>query len=183
MADPDEWSIDRAMAEMTGTGVFGTGRRFVSFEPDRRYDEGDYFASMLLFGTITVTFDDDNEGGHGEAHFEQYQLIIKFKHRTPELRAMCNNDLQFHNEILFFERIVPFLLASASSANDGCVHNHRSVAPLFSRYFYGRNDCGDRAPQDMVVLESVCHHEYRLSNQLVYLDFDHLVVALRTLAK
>ncbi|VVC43033.1 Protein of unknown function DUF227,Protein kinase-like domain,CHK kinase-like [Cinara cedri] len=178
MAEPDGWSIDRAMAEMTVAGVFGPGLRYVSFERDH------YFASTLLFGTLTVTAGDDSDDAGGEGHRRQRQLAIKFKHRVPEMRAMCNNDLQFHNEILFFERIAPFLMACARSTRDHeCKHNRSRVTPLLPRYFYGRNDCGDRASQDMVVLESVCLHEYRLSDQLVYLDFDHLAVALRTLAK
>jgi hypothetical protein len=168
MSEPSrDWSIERAVEDMTAIGAFGPGRGFVSFTLDNRHTGQDQFASVVLYGTVTLRDEPDGLRSH--------QLVIKLKHRTPEMIALCTNDAQFHNEKLFYERIKPFLLDCAQG---------QDRLPSLCRYFYGRNECGDQAFRDAIVLENECPRGYRcMSGDRKFMDFDHLVVALRTLAK
>lgn len=167
--------MDRLVAGMTDAGAFGPGCTPVSFEPDPRFAGQDQFASTIIYGTLTVL---DGRTGSRRRH----QLVFKFKHPTPELRAMFQSDKQFHNESLFYERLMPFLLDGGAPAAGQAVHG-AAAAPSLCRYFYGRNDCGDKTLQDVIVLENASPQGYRLSDFRLFLDFDHLVLALRTLAK
>jgi len=161
-----------AVAKMIETGAFGPDSQFVSYALDGQHTERDQFASSVLYGTVAVE-DRDN-------HQQSYRLVFKFKHPLPEMRDLIKNDKQFYNEILFYERIAPFLLA-CSSKSDG----DDPATPSLCRYFYGRNDCGDLAPRDMIVLENESDRGYRsaITEHRLCLDFEHLIVALRSLAK
>lgn len=166
-----DWSLERVVVEMTDAGAFGQECRFVSFGLDNQLDKQNNFASTVFCGTVIVA---DHKGLQ-----RHHQIVIKIKHQTPEFRNLFKSDFQFHNEILFYERILPFLL-SFMSTNGGCPKD--CLLP-FCRYIYGQNKCADIALQDIIVLENACPQGYRLSKERLHLDFDHLVVALKTLAK
>lgn len=157
---------------MTAAGAFGPDSRLVSFELEGLHTELDQFASLVLYGTATV---DDRDGRR-----HSRRLVFKFKHLEPEVRAFIRSDNQFHNEILFYERIAPFLLAKGSKRNGG-----GTAGPTLCRYFYGRNNCDEDAHLDVIVLENETVRGYRtaVTGHRLSLDFDHLIVALRTLAK
>lgn len=161
-----------AIIEMIETGVFGQEGRFVSFTLDGQHTDQDQFASSILYGTVIVADRDCRQQSH--------RLVFKFKHPIPEIRALIQNDKQFHNEILFYERIAPFLLARCSRTDAD-----EPATPSICRFFYGRNDCGDQVQRDMIVLENESTRGYRSANieHRLCLDYDHLVVALRALAK
>jgi len=165
--------VDVTIADMAASGAFGPDNRFVSFELEGLHTELNQFASCVLYGTATV--EDRNGRRHG------HRLVFKFKHPTLQMREFLNNDRQFHNEIEFYERIAPFLLASRASQRnvDG------SATPTLCRYFYGRNNCDEQAHRDVIVLENESVRGYRpaVTNHRLALDFDHLIVALRSLAK
>jgi len=161
-----------AVAEMIETGAFGPNSRFVSYALDGQHTDQDQFASSVLYGTVAVRDRD--------CHRQNHRLVFKFKHPVPEMRAILKNDKQFHNEILFYEQIAPFLLACCSQS-DG----DDPTTPSLCRYFYGRNNCGDLAPKDMIVLENESDRGYRpaITEHRLCLDFEHLIVAFRSLAK
>lgn len=162
----DRW-LDRTIADAADAGVFGTGGRFASFASDGQHGANDQFASIVYYGTVTVTEDDLSR---------RRRILVKLKHRWVELRNLFRTDLQFHNEILFYEKIAPSLVRTVDGPR----------APSLCRYFYGRNECGRLAERDLIVLENATwRHGYRsaVSDHPLYLDFDHLIVALRTLAK
>jgi len=98
-----DWSTDLLVQQMTEAQVFGTDDRIVSFELDSEHTGQDQFASTVLYATIVV-----RGGDHDQVvtdNDRRLRLVIKLKHRDPELRDMNNNDLQFHNEILFYEQM------------------------------------------------------------------------------
>lgn len=162
--------MDQEVAELTEAGAFGPGIRYLSFNLDSQHTEHNQFASTVLYGTVTVSNDRPTARIFG--------IVIKLKHRQPELREMYKTDAQFRNEILFYENILPFLIACTPTAGG-------DRTPPACRYFYGRNDCGDHVARDMIVLENATIHGYRspLSDHRLHLNFDHLAVALQTLAK
>jgi len=162
-----------AVAEMIEAGAFGPDHFFVSFALDDQNIRDVYFTSTILYGTVTV--------GDRDGCRKNYRLVFKFKHPSPEIRSFFKNDLQFHNETLFYERIAPFLLICCPPKD---VDAHKTT-PLMCRYFFGRNDCGELVHRDMVVLENEIVRGYRsaVTDHRLCLDFDHLIVAIRALAK
>ncbi|XP_015368533.1 PREDICTED: uncharacterized protein LOC107165001 [Diuraphis noxia] len=164
--------LDETLADMTAVGAFGPDSLLVSFKLEGLHTEQNQFASCVLYGLATV----DDRDGRRRSH----RLVFKFKYPTPELRECYKNDNQFHNEILFYERIAPFLLASGSQRI-----GRGTTTPTLCRYFYGRNDCEEQAHRDVIVLENETVRGYRtaVTGHRLSLDFDHLIVALRALAK
>lgn len=167
-----------AIPEMVETGVFGPRRKFVSFELDDRFAGEDQFASTVLYGTLTTVVDDDLREDANSTR--QHRLVLKLKHKEEGLRLFFRNDEQFHNETLFYGRVLPFLVACVP-ADESSSWSDR--LPTLSVCFYGRNDCGDRTDRDVILLENAQLHGYRMSDHRLFLDFDHSVVALKTLAK
>jgi len=167
--------VDGTIADMIAAGAFGPDVRLVSFELEGLHTEANQFATCVLYGTATV----DDRDGRRRSH----RLVFKFKHPTVELRVLYHNDSQFHNETLFYERIAPFLLGVGVG---GSQRNHvGTAAPTLCRYFYGRNDCAEQAHRDVIVLENETVRGYRtaVTSERLTLDFDHLIVAIRTLAR
>ncbi|XP_025194437.1 uncharacterized protein LOC112594049 isoform X2 [Melanaphis sacchari] len=164
-------NVDRTIEDMTAAGSFGQDSRIVSFKPEGLHTEQDNFASCVVYGVAIV---DDHDGRR-----RSHRIVFKYKHAEFELRELCNNDNQFHNEMLFYERIAPFLLAHGSRRHDSGTDD-----TMLCRYIYGRNNCGDEwHRRDR--LENATVNGYRKSviGHKLSLDFDHLNVALRKLAK
>jgi len=150
---------------IVSNGAFGKNLKYVSFELDKDHVIQDQYMSTILFGTVTTSDE------------SQYQVVIKLKLRDENMRILLKIDIQFHNEIIMYERIIPFLFEC-----------HRSMAgvgdwPTLARFFYGRNKCGKFVERDLIVLENVNPLGFRLSEARPFLDYDHLVIALRALAK
>jgi len=159
---------------MIESKVFGPDSLFVSFVLDKWHTEPNQFCSVVMYGTMTVSDRDCRNQSH--------PLVLKFKHLMPEKRELYRNDQQFHNEKLFYEQIAPFLLDIGSQRDGDC-----STTPSLCRYFYGRNDCGDLVDRDLIVLENETIRGYRsavrLTDRPLILDFDHLAMGIKTLAK
>ncbi|XP_022176935.1 uncharacterized protein LOC111038226 isoform X2 [Myzus persicae] len=56
-------------------------------------------------------------------------------------------------------------------------------ALFLPNFFYGRNKCSELIENDLIVIENVNALGYCLSNEKVFLDYEHLTVALQTIAK
>ncbi|XP_026810649.1 uncharacterized protein LOC113553462 [Rhopalosiphum maidis] len=164
--------VDGTIGDMTAAEAFGPGSRIASFKLEGLHTEQNQFASCVMYGVAAV----DDRDGRRHSH----RLVFKYKHSTPAMQEFYNNDNQFHNEVLFYERIAPFLLSHSSRRN-----GDESATTVFCRYFYGRNICGDQAPRDVIVLENATANGYQeaMVGHRLSLDFEHLTVALRTLAK
>ncbi|XP_022177325.1 uncharacterized protein LOC111038507 isoform X1 [Myzus persicae] len=158
--------------KMIESKVCGPDSVFVSFKLDKWHTEPNQFCSVVLYGTMTVSDRDCRNQIH--------PLVLKFKHINPQKRKICRNDQQFYNEKLFYEQITPFLLAFVSPRDDDV-----SMTPSLCRYFYGRNDCGDLADRDLIVLgnETVRGYRSAVNDHRLTLDYDHMAIAVRTLAK
>lgn len=158
--------LRRELSAIVAEGAFGKDVEFVSFEENTDHGKLNQYMSTVVFGTVTTS---DGSSRH---------VVIKLKFRDEKQREINKIDVQFHNEITMYEKVIPFLLSSRSpTAPDFC------NAPSLPRYFYGRNRCGEFAESDLVVLENVCPRGYRLCRERVFLDYDHLICALRALAK
>lgn len=161
----DSWLQDELSAIVT-EGAFGKNVDFVSFEQDTNLKKLSQYISTVIFGTITSS--------DGSA----YHIVIKLKIEDEEKREFFRIDDQFHNEITMYKNIIPFLLSRQSSTAIDI-----SNIPSLPRFFYGRNSCGEFAEKALIVLENINHQGYCLSQELLFLDYDHLISALQALAK
>lgn len=106
-----------------------------------------------------------------------YSIMIKLKIQDLVLRECFGCDFMFDNELIFYEKIVPFLLeCRGPTVNDA----HALFLP---RFFYGRNKCSKLMSNDLIVIENVITLGFCLSNDKVFLDYEHLTIALQTIAK
>ncbi|XP_022176938.1 uncharacterized protein LOC111038227 isoform X2 [Myzus persicae] len=106
-----------------------------------------------------------------------YNVMIKLKILSLELRYCFGCDILFNNELIFYENIMPFLLkCRGPTVNDA----HALFLP---RFFYGSNKCSELMANDVIVIENVSTLGYCFSNARVFLDYEHLTIALQTLAK
>uniref|UniRef100_A0A2S2NBD3 CHK kinase-like domain-containing protein n=1 Tax=Schizaphis graminum TaxID=13262 RepID=A0A2S2NBD3_SCHGA len=157
--------LQEELPEIVSNGAFGKNLKYVSFELNKEHVGEDQYMSTVLFGTVTTS------------DKSQYQIVIKLKLRNEELRNRLKIDYQFYNEITMYETIIPFLFEC-----------HRSLKgiedwPSLARFFYGRNKCGEFFERDLIVLENVKPLGYQLSEERLFIDYNHLVFALRALAK
>jgi len=153
------------LPEIVRNGAFGKNLKYVSFELKQDYMGQDQYMSTVLFGTVTTSDE------------SQFHVVTKFKLRSEKLRHMLKIDIQFNNEIIMYETIIPFLFESHRSLNG--VEDWPSLA----RFFYGRNKCGEFFERDLIMVENVNPLGFKLSEARPFLDYDHLISALQALAK
>lgn len=149
------------LPEIVSYGAFGKNLKYVSFELDKDHIVQDQYMSTILFGTVTTSDE------------SQYRVVVKLKLRDENMRILFKIDKQFHNEITMYEKIIPFLFKC-----------HRSMAgvedwPTLVRFFYGLNKCGEFFEKDLIVLENINPLGFRLSEDRLFIDYDHLLIALR----
>ncbi|XP_060871639.1 uncharacterized protein LOC132945860 [Metopolophium dirhodum] len=141
-------------------GAFGKNCNLVSFNMYNDIIEKKKWKYRAIFGDI-VTSD--------ESH---YSVLIKFKNRES---SGC--DVLFQNELNFYEKIIPFLLECR-----GPLVNDVNALSL-PRFFYGRNNGGELAEKDLIVFENVNTLGYRFTEEQMFMDNDHLIIALQAIAK
>lgn len=93
------------------------------------------------------------------------------------IRVSSECDMLFHNELYFYEKIIPFLLECR-----GPLVNDVNALSL-PRFFYGRNKGGELAEKDLIIVENVNTLGYRYSVDQLFIDKDHLIIALQAIAK
>lgn len=162
------WLTDKTLSEIVTKGAFGGNNcSLVSFERDNSTTgrDNNYYKSSVIFGSIVTSIGTN------------YSVLFKIKHQDEVMRKIMKSDVQFHNEILMYERIIPYLLTFCDPLIS---HAGR---PLLPRYFYGRNKCGEESEKDFIILENAVPLGFRLSEQRPFLDYDHLVCAIQAIAK
>jgi len=152
-------------------GAFGPGAEYVSFRADDCGGQilDDYqFASDIVFGTVTLTGSEWPAGG--------VPVVVKMKIADARMAAMMNMHEKFYNEHVFYTRLLPVL---ASSSADPA-----AVFALFPRFLYSNVtlDGGtDGGQQQVIVLANLAPAGYRANNQKVFLNVEHVLLALRKL--
>ncbi|XP_050055014.1 uncharacterized protein LOC126549557 [Aphis gossypii] len=159
----------RAAAE----GAFGPGAVYASFRADDRDGAaaaGDQFMSDIVFGTVTLTGAAERPAGGG------VPVVVKFKNADARMSAMMNMHEKFYNEYVFYARLLPALAASAADP--------AAAFALFPRFLYS-NATPDGGAADghhqVIVLASVAPDGYRAADERVFLDAEHVLLALRKL--
>lgn len=167
---------DTVFPRATADGAFGPDVAYETFAVDdcaaaADAATGDHFASDLEFGTVTTVT--------AAAERRRHRVVIKFKNADARLSAMMNMHEKFHNEYVFYARILPELARRAADPADALV--------LFPRFIYSNatpdgQDAGDGGEQVIVVADA-SPDGYRPAADAgrLFLDADHALLALRKL--
>lgn len=171
---------DTVFPRATADGAFGPGVAYETFAVDdcaaaADAVTSDHFASYLVFGTVTVTVT-----GSGDRH--RHRVVIKFKNADAQLSAMMNMHKKFHNEYVFYARILPELACRAADPADALA--------LFPRFIYSNAtpdglDAGDGGEQ-VIVVANATPDGYRPAADdgrvgRLFLDAGHALLALHKL--
>lgn len=157
--------------QAAANGAFGPGAEYALFRPDDRDGmaaTGDQFASDIVFGTVTLN--------RPEWPASDVPVVVKFKNADARMSAMMNMHQKFYNEYVFYARLLPELAANAADP--------AAAFALFPRFLYSNatSDSGtDGGQQQVIVLASLAPAGYRAADQRVFLDVEHVLLALRKL--
>lgn len=155
--------INDELQTIVADGAFRKNVSFVSFEQNKDFKATDQFMSTVIFGTILTS-----DGS-------KYSVVIKLKLRDEKFSI--DSDKLFQNEIIMYERFIPLGIASRDAFGSDV------DMPSIARYFYGQNKCGQFKEKDLIILENVNTLGYRLCEERLFLDYNHLVSALEAVAK
>lgn len=153
-------------------GAFGPDAVYERFAVDGACPEAvDQFASDIVFGTVTLRM-----AGGGPATQRRLPVVIKFKNADPAASAAMNMHQKFHNEYVFYARLLPELARRSGRPE--------AALALFPRFVYS-NATVDGATggdgEQVIVVGSASPDGYRVSEQRVFLDAEHVSLALRKL--
>ncbi|XP_026809059.1 uncharacterized protein LOC113551174 [Rhopalosiphum maidis] len=160
-----EQFIKTEIKAIVAEGAFGKNCNLVSFNVYNDIIEKKEWKYNAIFGDIVTS---DNI---------YYSVLIKLKNRDQMIRVSSECDMLFHNELYFYEKIIPFLMECR-----GPLVNDVNALSL-PRFFYGRNKGGELAEKDLIIFENVNTLGYRYSKDQLFIDKDHLIVALQAIAK
>ncbi|XP_026817543.1 uncharacterized protein LOC113556656 [Rhopalosiphum maidis] len=152
-------------------GAFGQGAVYASFRADDRDGAaaaGDQFMSDIVFGTVKLT--------GAERPADGVPVVVKFKNADARMSAMMNMHQKFYNEYAFYARLLPKLAA--------CAADPAAAFALFPRFLYSNATAdGDAAggQQQVIVLASLAPAGFRAADERVFLDAEHILLAIRKL--
>jgi len=161
-----EYFIEKELKAIIGEGAFGKNCNLASFKLyNHNIINGKEWCYQQICCIVTTS-----DGSH-------YNITVKLKVQDFVFRECFDLDIMFHNELLFYNQILPFLLeCRGPTVND--------VNAFFvPRFFYGRNKCSELTPNDLIVIENVSTLGYCGIKDKAFLDVDHLKIALQTMAK
>lgn len=156
--------IQEVFTEIVSNGAFGKNLKFVLFEQNKDLVGKDQFKSEVIFGTINLS-DGTN-----------YSVLVKFKIQDKKNKNL-HYDLEFHNELIIYEQFIPYLFECC-----GSITNNINW-PSLPKFFYGRNQSEEFGKKDLILLENANSLGYYLTKERLFLDYNHLVKALESLAK
>lgn len=155
-----EQIIPRVISE----NKFGSNVRLLNVEADKNYSGEGQYASSVLF--VDVIVEDHEQTKHS--------LVVKYELADEYRRQLMGTELQFYNEVYVYETVLPFLFETCG----------RSTDEFFPKYYHGVSNYGNNRPEDdIVIVEDLRPKGFRLAEEKLCLDYDHVVVALKKLAE
>lgn len=156
----------RVFPQATAEGAFGPVAEYKTFRTDDDCSTAasDQFASDIVFGTVML------KG-------RSVRVVIKFKNTDPVMSAMMNMHQKFHNEYAFYTQLLPELARRAADP--------AATFALFPRFVYSNatpdGSGGKIGDEEVIVVANAAPDGYRMSDQRVFLDVEHMLLALRKL--
>ncbi|XP_075227516.1 uncharacterized protein LOC142327975 [Lycorma delicatula] len=154
-----EWIFPKALE----SGCFGENASIESFIIDKSRQVETHFGSEVIFVELNIKEACKNE-------IKNYDLVIKVEIQNETFRNIVNATMQFENEILMYDTLLPML------------DRNGIVEDIFCKYYYGYVD-QDNPKKDFIILEDLKKKGYRLSTEKVFLDYEHCSLAMKQLGK
>lgn len=155
----------KAIKEVIGSaaknGKFGEVFTLVDLIPSSKEGEAQ-FASDVVFARAKL------ENGSG---LRDEDVVIKRAQKNDFIRQMSNSDAQFYNEHLMYSEVLTFLEA------DGV------ISEIYPKSIHTNATLGENYEDDIIVVEDLRTHGYKLTKEKVFLDFDHCALALKSLGR
>lgn len=140
------------------------GYDFVSFESEKSKWRGkDGFSSDALVGHIVYT---DSKGKIHRTKSMIVKLMLEPHNRTKYI------DLVFNNEVFVYTKIIPFF----SRIND-------QINNLFPTFYHSSLSLLNDDEEGSIMLENLNESGYKLSPSKLFLDLQHLELALKKLGQ
>ncbi|XP_014259149.1 uncharacterized protein LOC106672323 [Cimex lectularius] len=153
-------SIKKVIQLIVDDGVFGPVKlKSVNF---REKDEAhvSHFASSIVGVAVTVE-NDSSECIH--------RLIVKLPVNSDLIKELLMSDVLFKNEVLMYEELLPLLKAQELD--------------VFPKMYYGNFTEGKETSRDMIILEDLSPGGFTLTEEKVFMDFNHFSLALEKLGR
>lgn len=149
---------DIIIPTMVKRKAFGDQMEFVSYEFDPSKQIEDLKMSDIIFLTLNLRKDNLTV---------KRKIVIKFQPRAIEIRNFAHTDEQFHNEIYSYEVILPFV-------------NRYNMCAMFPKFYSGVSNLGMK---DYIVIEDVSGRGFKMSEEILFLDLDHVKLALEQVGR
>ncbi|KAG8271773.1 hypothetical protein J6590_055396 [Homalodisca vitripennis] len=118
------------------------------------------FASSVCF--LVAVFE-------GDQGLVEQPMLVKNSMEDEVTRVWLNLKEQFQNEVFMYEKVLPFL------------DRDNTMISIFPRYFFGSASESDNPSEYTLVLEDLRSSGFRLSPEILDLDFVHCALAFRKL--
>ncbi|KAE8573149.1 uncharacterized protein [Halyomorpha halys] len=147
--------LEQIVIKLVEEGVFGDVS-YLDLETDETA-KGAQFSSDLSFVTLIVE----------DSGKKEIPLVIKLPYANPKVRESRNLDAIFHNEVVMYKEILPTL----------------GVRNFYPQMFYGVATNGAEPDKDILILENLKYKNFLLPKTRVFLDIDHIRVAIKKIAE
>jgi hypothetical protein len=129
----------------------------------------DHYTSNILFINLELKFERQAP--------QAYSLLVKVTSEDPIYRRYVDSDVLFHNEILMYTEVIPFVEELLRKRQVDL------LGEIFAKYYYAEIGAACVAGRDIIVLEDMVPRGFTPSAERLVLDYEHCAVALRQLAR
>lgn len=165
--DRKKYLTEIVLPNATKLGRFGKGLTFLRCD-DSDGKIGEQFASSVVF--VNAVFGADEAGAKGDSE-RSFKLVLKFMPENVKIREIMNSAAQFHNEIVMYTDILPFL-------------NYKDIVEThFPQFYYGNLAKGEESQETIVVIEDLRSKNFGLSKHRLFFDYDHVILLLQALGR
>ncbi|KAG8271772.1 hypothetical protein J6590_055395 [Homalodisca vitripennis] len=152
---------DRAMHWIAASGRLGKDKlKFLECLFDCGSSGEAQFASSVCF--LVAVFEDDRG-------LVAQPMLVKYNIDDELTRNWLNLNEQFRNEVILYNKVLPFL------------DRDNTMISIFPHYFFGSASESDNPFEYTLVLEDLRSSGFRLSQEILDLDFVHCALAFRKL--
>lgn len=168
MKMPQESKAMCIIEDAINSGAFGDKVKLQQCEFDNSNQGDDHFASVAVFVKLRFRKTKIVPESVDSADF---RLVMKMQNKEQYVRDLLGTDVQFYNEVIMYKDILPFL------------NVNNEIDSIFSKFYYGKATLNSEPEKDCVITEDLREYGYKLTDEKLFLDYDHCVLALRKLAK
>jgi len=171
--EPASWVEQQLVPTMVAHGNFGdrSKQRLETTKCEVVYKAtgDDHYTSTILFTNLELKFERQAP--------QAYSLLLKVTSKDPIYRKYFDSDVLFHNEILMYTEVIPFVEEFLRKRQVDL------MGEIFPKYYYAEIGATYAGGRDIIVLEDMVPRGFTPSAERLVLDYDHCAVALRQLAR